>query len=169
MNASSSVCRDDLGPYLQKRWSELADHPLVGEARIVGLIGALELVRDKATRACFSDPGEVGTLCRDLCIENGLVMRAVRDTMIIAPPLVITHAQIDELIEKARKSLDMTLAELRRQASAAADGFAARDRGIAGRAIMLRYAIHREVRYARAHSDARRHRTINCTGRSLPQ
>ena len=48
----------------------------------------------------------VGTLCRDLCIENGLVMRAVRDTMIIAPPLVITHAQIDELVEKARKSLD---------------------------------------------------------------
>jgi putrescine---pyruvate transaminase len=106
---------DDLGPYLQRRWSELADHPLVGEARIIGLIGALELVRDKATRACFSDPGQVGTLCRDLCIQNGLVMRAVRDTMIIAPPLVITHAQIDELVEKARKSLDMTLAELRRQ------------------------------------------------------
>jgi putrescine aminotransferase len=106
---------DDLGPYLQKRWSELADHPLVGEARIIGLIGAMELVRDKATRACFSDPGQVGTLCRDLCIQNGLVMRAVRDTMIIAPPLVITHAQIDELVEKARKSLDMTLAELRRQ------------------------------------------------------
>jgi putrescine---pyruvate transaminase len=107
--------RDDAGPYLQKRWRALADHPLVGEARIVGLIGALELVRDKAKRACFSDPGQVGTLCRDLCIQNGLVMRAVRDTMIIAPPLVITHAQIDELIEKARKSLDMTLAELKRQ------------------------------------------------------
>ena len=107
--------RDDVGPYLQKRWRELADHPLVGEARIVGLIGALELVRDKAKRAWFSDPGQVGTLCRDLCIQNGLVMRAVRDTMIIAPPLVITPAQIDELIEKARKSLDMTLDELSRQ------------------------------------------------------
>jgi putrescine---pyruvate transaminase len=107
--------RDDVGPYLQKRWRELADHPLVGEARIIGLLGALELVRDKAKRACFSDPGQVGTLCRDLCIQNGLVMRAVRDTMIIAPPLVITHAQIDELIEKARKSLDMTLDELSRQ------------------------------------------------------
>jgi putrescine aminotransferase len=107
--------RDAVGPYLQKRWRELADHPLVGEARIVGLIGALELVRDKAKRAFFPDPGQVGTVCRDLCIQNGLVMRAVRDTMIIAPPLVITHAQIDELIEKARKSLDMTLAELKRQ------------------------------------------------------
>jgi putrescine aminotransferase len=106
---------DDVGPYLEKAWRELAGHPLVGEARCVGLIGALELVRDKSKRLFFADPGEVGTLCRDLCIANGLVMRAVRDTMIIAPPLVITHAQIDELVDKARRSLDMTLEELRRR------------------------------------------------------
>ncbi len=106
--------RDDVGPYLQRRWRELADHPLVGEARIVGLIGALELSSDKATRRMFAEPGEVGTLCRDFCISNGLVMRAVRDTMIVAPPLVMTRAQIDELIDKARKSLDMTLQEGRR-------------------------------------------------------
>jgi putrescine aminotransferase len=107
--------RDDIGPYLQRRWQELANHPLVGEARIVGLIGALELVKDKARRQSFADPGEVGVLCRDLCIANGLVMRAVRDTMIIAPPLVITHAQIDELVEKARAALDQTQQELHRQ------------------------------------------------------
>jgi putrescine aminotransferase len=107
--------RDDVGPYLQQRWRQLADHPLVGEARIVGLIGALELVKDKVRRQTFADPGEVGLLCRDLCIANGLVMRAVRDTMIVAPPLVITHAQIDELIDKARKALDQTQQELRRQ------------------------------------------------------
>ncbi|MBM0107868.1 aspartate aminotransferase family protein [Steroidobacter sp. S1-65] len=106
---------DDLAPYLQQRWQELASHPLVGEARIVGLIGALELVKDKASRQSFPDPGEVGLLCRDLCIANGLVMRAVRDTMIIAPPLVITHAQIDELVEKARLALDQTLEQLHRQ------------------------------------------------------
>jgi len=106
--------KQDIGPYLQRRWRELADHPLVGEARGVGLIGALELVKDKAKRQLFSQPGDVGTWCRDLCIRNGLVMRAVRDTMIIAPPLVITHGQVDELIEKARKSLDMTLEEARR-------------------------------------------------------
>lgn len=106
---------DDVGPYLQKRWRELVDHPLVGEARGIGMIGALELVKDRSRRAFFAEPGDVGTLCRDLCIQNGLVMRAVRDTMIIAPPLVVTHAEIDELIEKARKSLDMTLAELQRQ------------------------------------------------------
>ncbi|WP_129775556.1 aspartate aminotransferase family protein [Peristeroidobacter soli] len=106
---------DDVGPYLQRRWAELASHPLVGEARIVGLIGALELVKDKAKRQNFPDPGEVGVICRDLCIANGLVMRAVRDTMIVAPPLVITHAQIDELVEKARAALDQTRDELHRQ------------------------------------------------------
>ena len=106
--------KSDIGPYLQQRWSELANHPLVGEARGVGLIGALELTRDKAKREPFAEPGEIGTLCRDFCISNGLVMRAVRDTMIVAPPLVMTRGQVDELIEKARKSLDMTLEEGRR-------------------------------------------------------
>lgn len=108
--------RDDVGPYLQRRWQELAGHPLVGEARIVGLIGALELVKNKASRHSFADPGEVGLLCRDLCIANGLVMRAVHDTMIVAPPLVISHDQIDELIDKARKALDQTHAEVQRLA-----------------------------------------------------
>ncbi|HMN44379.1 MAG TPA: aspartate aminotransferase family protein [Povalibacter sp.] len=104
--------RNDIAPYMKQRWAELAEHPLVGEARIVGLIGALELVKDKSKRELFADPGEVGTLCRDLCISNGLVMRAVRDTMIVAPPLVMTRAHVDELIDKARKSLDMTLHSL---------------------------------------------------------
>jgi putrescine---pyruvate transaminase len=108
--------RDDVGPYLQRRWhEEMGVHDLVGEARMVGLIGALELVKDKSRRESFPEPGEVGLLCRDLCIANGLVMRAVRDTMIIAPPLVITREQIDELIDKARRALDQTLAELQRQ------------------------------------------------------
>ena len=107
--------KSDIGPYLQQRWRALEDHPLVGEARGVGLIGALELVRDKASRQGFADPGEIGTVCRDLCIANGLVMRAVRDTMIIAPPLVMTRAQVDELVDKARIALDLTLEEARRQ------------------------------------------------------
>ena len=100
-------------PYMAGRWASLADHPLVGEARIVGLIGALELVRDKATRTAFAESGTVGTICRDICFENGLVMRAVRDTMVIAPPLVISHAEIDELVAIARACLDRTLAALR--------------------------------------------------------
>jgi len=105
--------RDTTGPYLAKKWRELAGHPLVGEARSIGLIGALELVRDKKTRRFFDKRGEVGTICRDFCFQNGLIMRAVRDTMIIAPPLVISHEQIDELAEKAGRCLDLTFERCR--------------------------------------------------------
>ena len=100
--------RDDTGPYLQAQWRTLADHPLVGEARGIGFIGALELVKDKATRARFEPLGEAGTLCRDFCFREGLVMRAVWDTMIISPPLVMTRAEIDELVRLARRCLDLT-------------------------------------------------------------
>ena len=104
--------RDVAGPYLQRRWAELAAHPLVGEARGLGLLGALELVKSKQPRGWFEPRGKVGERCRDNAIANGLVMRATRDTMIIAPPLVITPAQIDELVEKAWRTLDQTLAGL---------------------------------------------------------
>ena len=106
--------RDDTGPYLQRRWRELAGHPLVGEVRGVGFIGALELVQDKATRRFFAERGKVGTICRDLCVENGLVMRATKDTMLIAPPLVTTRAEIDELVDRAHHCLDLTAAAIRR-------------------------------------------------------
>jgi putrescine aminotransferase len=102
--------REETGPYLAGKWRQLAEHPLVGEARCTGLIGALELVRDKATRTFFDKRGEVGTICRDFCFQNGLIMRAVRDTMIISPPLVISHEQLDELAEKAWRCLDLTYA-----------------------------------------------------------
>jgi len=105
--------RDETGPYLASKWRQLAEHPLVGEARSVGLIGALELVRDKRTRRFFDRRGEVGTICRDFCFQNGLIMRAVRDTMIISPPLVINREQIDELAEKAWRCLDLTLERCR--------------------------------------------------------
>ncbi|MCB9957831.1 MAG: aspartate aminotransferase family protein [Rhodospirillaceae bacterium] len=106
--------REDVAPYLAERWRELGDHPLVGEARIVGMMGALELTPDKASRARFAaEEGTVGLRCRERCFANGLVMRHVRDSMIIAPPLVISHGGIDRLIELARKSLDDTLAGLR--------------------------------------------------------
>ena len=98
-------------PYLQKRLRELNDHPLVGEVRGVGLLGAIELVKDKATRARYQGRG-VGMICRQFCFDNGLIMRAVGDTMIIAPPLVISEAEIDELVAKARKCLDLTLSAL---------------------------------------------------------
>jgi len=94
-------------PYLQSRWQELVEHPLVGEARGVGLLGALELVKNKKIRERFADAG-VGMRCREHCFRNGLVMRAVGDTMIISPPLVISEERIDELIGKVRRCLDAT-------------------------------------------------------------
>ncbi|MBT8767788.1 aspartate aminotransferase family protein [Metapseudomonas boanensis] len=96
----------ETAPYLQKRWQELADHPLVGEARGVGMVAALELVKNKKTRERFADG--IGMLCREHCFQNGLIMRAVGDTMIISPPLVINKDEIDELVTKARKCLDLT-------------------------------------------------------------
>jgi len=102
---------DETAPYLQRRLRELNDHPLVGEVRGVGLLGAIELVQDKATRKRYEGKG-VGMICRQFCFDNGLIMRAVGDTMIIAPPLVISKAEIDELVSKARKCLDLTLSAL---------------------------------------------------------
>jgi putrescine aminotransferase len=106
--------RTEIAPYWAARWRELADHPLVGEARTLGLFGALELVPRKPSRAFFPERGTVGTRCRDLSVKNGLVMRAVWDTMIAAPPLVITPAEIDELVAKAVQTLDQLHHELRR-------------------------------------------------------
>ena len=100
--------RDDIGPYLQEQWATLAEHPLVGETRMVGLMGALELVRDKSSLARFAEDDGVGTTCRDFLVNNGLVMRAVGDTIVTAPPLTLSHEEADELIEKAWKCLDLT-------------------------------------------------------------
>ncbi|EPJ44811.1 MAG: aminotransferase class-III [Osedax symbiont Rs1] len=101
--------RDGIGPYMQKRWAELGEHPIVGEARMVGLMGALELSGNKSKRAAFkAKEGTVGLLCRENCFANNLVMRHVGDNMIISPPLTISHAEVDELIEKAKRCLDLT-------------------------------------------------------------
>ncbi len=106
--------RDATGPYLQRGWASLADHPLVGETRMKGLIGALELVRDRKTGARFAEEGRTGTEARDLSVANGLVMRATRDTLMIAPPLTITEEECDILVARARKTLDDLLDRKRR-------------------------------------------------------
>jgi putrescine aminotransferase len=106
--------RDVAGPYLASRWAQLADHPLVGEAKMKGLMASIALTPDKAARARFaSDPGTVGYRCRERCFANNLIMRHVGDRMIIAPPLVITPGEIDIVIERAVRSLDETLAEIK--------------------------------------------------------
>jgi len=100
--------RTSTAPYFERQWSSLADHPIVGEARSVGLMGAFEIAQDKTGRIRFSKEKKAGELCRDFCFANGLVMRAVGDTMIVSPPLIFEEQHIDELVEKARRCLDLT-------------------------------------------------------------
>ncbi len=96
------------GAYLRKRWAELSDHEMVGEARSVGMIGALELVPNKKSRKRFADEGKVGTMCRNNSVKAGLVMRACWDRMVISPPLNIAEHEIDEIVSKAKVALDAT-------------------------------------------------------------
>lgn len=106
--------RDVAHPYLAKKWAALTDHPMVAEAKLVGLMGSIALSPDKARRAKFAgEAGKVGYITRERCFANNLVMRHVGDRMIISPPLVITPAEIDVLIERAIKSLDEAEAKAR--------------------------------------------------------
>ncbi|HIN02075.1 MAG TPA: aspartate aminotransferase family protein [Candidatus Marinimicrobia bacterium] len=105
--------KNDLSPYLQEKWLALGDHPLVGEARGIGMVGALELVKDKDTKTSYQSDQNVGMICRDFCFNNGLIMRAVGDAMIICPPFVISHSEIDELVDKAKLCLDLTWAKIK--------------------------------------------------------
>jgi len=99
--------RKDIGPYMKEFWTGLTDHPLVGEAKIVGMMGSIALTPHKESRAKFaSEPGTVGYIVRERCFANNLVMRHVGDRMIISPPLVMTRDEADILIERARRSLD---------------------------------------------------------------
>ena len=100
--------KNDIGPYLQKGWQKLGEHPLVGETRMVGLMGALEIVKDKETLERYDEKQGVGTICRDFLVNNGLVMRAVGDTIVVAPPFILSHEEADELLDKAWKCLDLT-------------------------------------------------------------
>jgi putrescine aminotransferase len=105
--------REDTGPYLQATLrAALEGHPLVGEVRGVGLIGAVELVEDRATRRHFEPVGRAGEICRDHCFANNLIMRAVRDAMVFSPPLTLSRAEIDELVARAEHCIDLTAKDL---------------------------------------------------------
>lgn len=103
--------RDELTPYLAQQFATLNEHPLVGEVQTCGLMGAVQLVKDKAKSHPFPSELEVGMVCRGHCFGNGLIMRAVGDRMIVAPPLVITRSQIDEMMALIRRCLDLTLSD----------------------------------------------------------
>ena len=100
--------RDDIGPYLQEKWQALGEHPLVGDTRMVGLMGAFELVKSKQPLQRFDEDLGVGVVCRDALINNGVCMRAVGDTIICAPPFILSHSEADEMIETTWKALDLT-------------------------------------------------------------
>jgi putrescine---pyruvate transaminase len=104
----------DVGPYFAKALARLDAHELVGEVRSLGLIAGLEIVSRKGTNERFGGKeGTAGPIVRDLCIENGLMVRAVRDTLVMCPPLVITHAEIDEMVDLLGRSLDQARRPLR--------------------------------------------------------
>ncbi len=108
--------RDVATPALVSALQGLADHPMVGEVRNVGLMASMALTPDKTTRAPFAaEAGTVGLICRERCFANNLVMRHVGDRMIVSPPLVITPDEIDLLATRARKALDEAHETVRRE------------------------------------------------------
>ena len=106
--------RNVTAPYLGEALAPLADHPLVGEVRTFGLLASIELVQDKNGPVLFEDEGAVGVICRDHAINRGLMMRAVRDGMILSPPLTFTKEDIDQVVAIATVALDDTLETLGR-------------------------------------------------------
>jgi 4-aminobutyrate---pyruvate transaminase len=98
-----------MGEIFQERLHAFAEHPLVGETRGVGLLGAVELVADKATKRTFPAEKKVTAHLQERCAANGVILRALGDSMVFCPPLIITPDQIDELFAKFEKSLNETL------------------------------------------------------------
>ena len=109
--------RDDTGPYFAKMLAErVAGHPLVGEVRSVGLMGAIEIVRDKATRERFLPAGSAAVTIRDHAIAQGMMLRATGDTMILSPPIMWTRQTVDLAGDRIAKALDLALVDLRKAA-----------------------------------------------------
>ncbi len=101
--------KDSIGPYFQRRLQEtFEEHPLVGEVRGKGLLAALELVPNRPERAFFPELGKVGTHCRNYCFQSGLISRAIRDTMVLAPPLTVSEPEIEEIVAKLKGAIDRT-------------------------------------------------------------
>ena len=106
--------KNDTGPYFQACLRETFDrHPIVGEIAGAGLVAGVQLADELRIRgARFANGGEVGAICRDFCFNGNLIMRASGDRMLLSPPLVITRAEIDEIVEKAKRAVDATARQL---------------------------------------------------------
>jgi 4-aminobutyrate---pyruvate transaminase len=101
-----------VGPRLQAGLRRFADHPLVGNVRGVGLIAGVELVKDRATRAPFDSPGTAGSTFVASALSLGLIVRNLQDTIALCPPLIITEAEIDEVLRRFEKALEETAAAI---------------------------------------------------------
>ena len=104
--------RDDIGPHFARAWRSLEDHPLVGEAVCVGLMGAVQLALDKTTRKRFSQPGDIGMVVRNFCFQEGVILRASADRIMVAPAFVITPDEVDRVVSTLRGVLDFVHREL---------------------------------------------------------
>ncbi|WP_380873055.1 aspartate aminotransferase family protein [Sphingomonas sp. DBB INV C78] len=97
----------DIGPYFAKALKSLDDHPLVGETRSCGLLGAVEIVAKKGTNQRFTGKeGAAGPVVRDACIAGGLMVRAIRDSIVMCPPFIITHEEVDRMVAIIHAALD---------------------------------------------------------------
>ncbi|WP_321934045.1 MULTISPECIES: aspartate aminotransferase family protein [unclassified Paraburkholderia] len=105
--------KNDTGPYFQQRLREtFGNHPIIGDISGAGLVAGLQLAEDPKARKRFANGGDVGSLCRDFCFNGNLIMRATGDRMLLSPPLVVTRAEIDEIVSKAKKAIDATAQQL---------------------------------------------------------
>jgi 4-aminobutyrate--pyruvate transaminase len=104
-----------IAPRLLDGLGALADHPLVGEVRGVGLLAGVELTPDKPGRGTFDPVGAAGTLFVQRAEANGLIVRALQDTVALCPPLIISEAEVDELLGRFRRALDETAEALGRR------------------------------------------------------
>ncbi len=101
----------DVGPYMEQRWKSLAEHPVVGEARGKNMIAALELVKNKESHERLAPDNEAALFCRDTAIANGLMVRAVGDSMVCAPPIICSRDEVDLIIARITSALDATAAK----------------------------------------------------------
>jgi 4-aminobutyrate--pyruvate transaminase len=99
-----------LTPKFQTLLNKLGEHPLVGEARGVGLLGACELVSDKQSKQAFAAGQAVGAKCMAFCQDHGLIVRAIGDSVAICPPYIVTEEQVEEIFALFERGLDDTLA-----------------------------------------------------------
>jgi 4-aminobutyrate--pyruvate transaminase len=99
-----------VGPYFDERFQSLSANPIVGEVQTVGLLAAVELVQDQATGAAFGPEAGIGRYCLERCYDHGLIIRAIGDRICFCPPMVITEAEIDEMVDMLARALDDTWA-----------------------------------------------------------